>query len=55
MMWHLYLCLQSERHVFYLKDKLKSQYQATQKAQINESKAAESKRKLTSYVFHDEW
>jgi osomolarity two-component system sensor histidine kinase SLN1 len=25
----------------------------TQKAQINERKAAESKRRLTSYVFHE--
>lgn len=29
------------------------QYRATQKAQVNERKAADSKRRLTSYVFHE--
>ena len=28
-------------------------YRATQKAQVNERKAADSKRRLTSYVFHE--
>ena len=29
------------------------QFRATQKAQVNERKAADSKRRLTSYVFHE--
>jgi len=29
------------------------QYKATQKAQVNERNAAESKRRLTSYIFHE--
>ena len=29
------------------------QYRATQKAQVNERKASDSKRRLTSYVFHE--
>ncbi|KAH0583043.1 hypothetical protein H2248_010928 [Termitomyces sp. 'cryptogamus'] len=45
---------QSERRLYTLRDQLKVQYKATQKAQVNERKAADSKRRLTSYVFHDE-
>ncbi|KAG6829063.1 hypothetical protein H0H92_005837 [Tricholoma furcatifolium] len=41
--------------LFTLRDQLKVQFKATQKAQINERKAAESKRRLTSYVFHDKY
>ncbi|KAF8727525.1 hypothetical protein AX14_007338 [Amanita brunnescens Koide BX004] len=43
----------SDRHLFKLRERLKMQIKATQKAQINERKAAESKRRLTSYVFHE--
>jgi len=43
----------SERRLFTLRDQLKVQYKATQKAQVNERKAADSKRRLTSYVFHE--
>ncbi|KAF8892172.1 hypothetical protein BD779DRAFT_1784373 [Infundibulicybe gibba] len=57
---HLYssnLCPLHERKlrkkIVYLRDQLKVQYKATQKAQINERKAADSKRRLTSYVFHE--
>ena len=32
---------------------MKAQFKATQKAQVNERKAADSKRRLTSYVFHE--
>ena len=42
--------LQGERRLFTLRDELKKQFRATQKAQINETKAAESKRRLTSCV-----
>ncbi|KAI5122480.1 hypothetical protein M0805_001390 [Coniferiporia weirii] len=42
-----------ERRLYTLQDQLKKQFKATQKAQVNERKASESKRRLTSYVFHD--
>ncbi|PFH50297.1 hypothetical protein AMATHDRAFT_61349 [Amanita thiersii Skay4041] len=48
-----YMRERSERRLFKLRDRLKTQYKATQKAQINERRAAESKRRLTSYVFHE--
>ena len=41
----------AERRLFTLRDQLKTQFKATQKAQVNERKAADSKRRLTSYVF----
>ena len=43
----------AERRLYTLRDELKTQFKATQKAQINERRAAESKRRLTSYVFHE--
>ncbi|KAF8075156.1 hypothetical protein FPV67DRAFT_1476207 [Lyophyllum atratum] len=45
-----YMRESSERRLYTLRDQLKIQYKATQKAQVNERKAAESKRRLTSYV-----
>ncbi|TFK39719.1 hypothetical protein BDQ12DRAFT_681093 [Crucibulum laeve] len=48
-----YMRESSERRLYTLRDQLKIQYKATQKAQINERKAADSKRRLTSYVFHE--
>ncbi|CAA7265140.1 unnamed protein product [Cyclocybe aegerita] len=48
-----YMRESSERRLYRLRDQLKIQYKATQKAQINERKASDSKRRLTSYVFHD--
>jgi hypothetical protein len=42
--------LQSERRLYVLRDQLKVQFRATQKAQVNERKAADSKRRLTSWV-----
>ena len=39
--------------MYTLRDQLKVQFRATQKAQVNERKAADSKRRLTSYVFHE--
>src|ERR1700677_2367679 len=41
---------QSERRLYILRDQLKVQFHATQRAQINERKAADSKRRLTSCV-----
>ncbi|KAG9080918.1 hypothetical protein FRC07_014741, partial [Ceratobasidium sp. 392] len=43
----------SERRLHKLRDQLKTQYRATQKAQVSERKAADSKRRLTSYIFHE--
>ncbi|KAI0726397.1 hybrid sensor histidine kinase [Fomitopsis betulina] len=43
----------AERRLYALRDQLKIQFRATQKAQVNERKAADSKRRLTSYVFHE--
>jgi len=37
-----------ERRMYTLRDQLKIQFKATQKAQVNERKAADSKRRLTS-------
>ena len=39
---------QSERRLFILREQLKVQFKETQKAQINERKEADSKRRLTS-------
>ena len=41
----------AERRLFTLRDQLKNQFKATQKAQVNERKAGDSKRRLTSWVF----
>ncbi|KIK56435.1 hypothetical protein GYMLUDRAFT_47200 [Collybiopsis luxurians FD-317 M1] len=43
----------SARHLFELRIELKEQFERTQKAQVNERKAADSKYRLTSYVFHE--
>jgi osomolarity two-component system sensor histidine kinase SLN1 len=43
----------AERRLHKLRDQLKSQYRATQKAQVSERKTADSKRRLTSYIFHE--
>ncbi|KAJ7625472.1 hypothetical protein FB45DRAFT_1004909 [Roridomyces roridus] len=43
----------SSRKLFWLRTQLKAQVQQTRKAQMNERQAADSKRRLTSYVFHE--
>ncbi|CAL1717262.1 unnamed protein product [Somion occarium] len=48
-----YMREHAERRMYTLRDQLKVQFRATQKAQVNERKAADSKRRLTSYVFHE--
>ncbi|EED83763.1 hypothetical hybrid sensor histidine kinase [Postia placenta Mad-698-R] len=45
-----YMRENAERRLYTLRDQLKIQFRATQKAQVNERKAADSKRRLTSYV-----
>ncbi|KAJ3743690.1 Tco5, signal transduction HAMP domain histidine kinase [Lentinula detonsa] len=44
-------CQMSARHLSALRIELKEQFERTQKAQINERKAADSKYRLTSYDF----
>ncbi|EJF56265.1 hypothetical protein DICSQDRAFT_71854 [Dichomitus squalens LYAD-421 SS1] len=48
-----YMRENAERRLYTLRDQLKVQFRATQKAQVNERKASDSKRRLTSYVFHE--
>ncbi|KAJ6518948.1 histidine kinase [Mycena sanguinolenta] len=43
----------SSRKLFWLRTQLKVQFQRTRKAQMAERQAADSKRRLTSYVFHE--
>ncbi|KAF8308343.1 hypothetical protein DL93DRAFT_2171193 [Clavulina sp. PMI_390] len=43
----------AERRLYTLRDQVKLQYKATQKAQVSERKASDSKRRLTSYIFHE--
>ncbi|KIJ65498.1 hypothetical protein HYDPIDRAFT_110594 [Hydnomerulius pinastri MD-312] len=56
LLYHIFLLFvhymheNSERRLFILREQLKNQFKATQKAQINERKEADSKRRLTSYV-----
>ncbi|KAI9455208.1 hypothetical protein F5148DRAFT_1277243 [Russula earlei] len=45
-----YMLETSERKLYILRDQLKVQFRATQKAQINERLAADSKRRLTSWA-----
>ncbi|CAE6458104.1 unnamed protein product [Rhizoctonia solani] len=43
----------ADRRLHVLRDQLKTQYKQTQKAQISERKSSDSKRRLTSYIFHE--
>lgn len=43
----------SDRKIFNLRDQLKVQYKATQKAQVAESKASDSKKRFFNYIFHE--
>ncbi|KAJ7180836.1 hypothetical protein C8R46DRAFT_940771 [Mycena filopes] len=45
-----YMQEMSDRRLYSLRNQLKIQFKATQRAQINERKASDSKRRLTSYV-----
>jgi hypothetical protein len=45
---HLIVFQQAERRLYTLREQLKVQFKATQKAQVNERQAADSKRRLTS-------
>ncbi|CCG82126.1 Two-component sensor protein histidine protein kinase [Taphrina deformans PYCC 5710] len=43
----------SNRKIFNLRDQLKAQYKATQKAQVAESRASDSKKRFVNYIFHE--
>lgn len=43
----------TDRKIFNLRDQLKVQYKATQKAQVAESKASDSKKRFFNYIFHE--
>ena len=43
----------ADRRLYHLREELKTQCRATQKAQVAERKAGDSKRRLTSYIFHE--
>ncbi|KAF9454372.1 hypothetical protein P691DRAFT_392673 [Macrolepiota fuliginosa MF-IS2] len=43
----------SDRHLYTLRYHLKIQYRASQKAQVNERKVADSKRRMNSYLLHE--
>lgn len=43
----------SDRKIFSLRDQLKHQYKATQKAQVAESRASDSKKRFVNYIFHE--
>lgn len=48
-----YLRESMDRRISSLRDQLKIQYKATQKAQIAERKSNNSKRRFVSYIFHE--
>ena len=45
--------VQGERYLYTLRAQVKDAFLKIQKAQVSERKAAESKRRLTSYIFHE--
>ncbi|KAG8931173.1 hypothetical protein FRC02_003114 [Tulasnella sp. 418] len=53
LLWIHYQRETSERRLFTMRDRLKTQYRATQKAQVSERKAADSKKRFSSYIFHE--
>ncbi|TDL16755.1 hypothetical protein BD410DRAFT_901857 [Rickenella mellea] len=53
LLYHHYKRETMDRRLYSLRTELKIQFRATQKAQVNERKASDSKRRLTSYVFHE--
>lgn len=52
-MWIHFTKESAERRLFTMRDRLKVQYRATQQAQVSESKAADSKKRFSSYIFHE--
>ena len=53
MLYVSYAREKADRKVFTLRDQLKTQYKATQKAQAAESRASDSKKRFVNYIFHE--
>lgn len=53
LLWIHYTREAAERRLYTMRDRLKVQYRATQKAQVRESRAADSKKRFSSYIFHE--
>ncbi|KAG8924228.1 hypothetical protein FRC00_005369 [Tulasnella sp. 408] len=53
ILWIHYTREVAERRLYTMRDRLKVQYRATQKAQVRESRAADSKKRFSSYIFHE--
>ncbi|EIW70916.1 hypothetical protein TREMEDRAFT_73601 [Tremella mesenterica DSM 1558] len=59
LLFHVFLIVTSflreraDRQIFALRQQLKFQFRATQKAQVLERKAADSKKRFVSYIFHE--
>ncbi|KAF8517934.1 hypothetical protein BU17DRAFT_49029 [Hysterangium stoloniferum] len=53
LLWLHYLRENADRQLYTLREQLKIQFTTTRKAQVNEREAADSKRRLTSYIFHE--
>ncbi|KAG8950868.1 hypothetical protein FRC04_007100 [Tulasnella sp. 424] len=53
LLWIHYKHEAAERRLYAMRDRLKVQYRATQKAQVRESRAADSKKWLSSYIFNE--
>ncbi|KAG8974906.1 hypothetical protein FRC05_006583, partial [Tulasnella sp. 425] len=53
LLWIHYTREVAERRLYTMRDRLKVQYRATQKAQVRESRAADSKKRFSSYIFHE--
>ncbi|KAL8276521.1 hypothetical protein RQP46_011069 [Phenoliferia psychrophenolica] len=51
LVWH-YMREQSDRRTYTLRAELKIQFKAKQKAQINERKTQDAKRRFSNYIFH---
>ena len=53
ILWASYLKERSERRMYTLREQLKRQFRATQRAQAAEMEASESKKRFVSYIFHE--
>ncbi|KAG9014389.1 hypothetical protein FRB94_012795 [Tulasnella sp. JGI-2019a] len=53
LLWVHYQRECAERRLYTIRDRLKAQYKETQKAQVRESRAADSKKRFSSYIFHE--
>ncbi|KAK4051135.1 hypothetical protein OIV83_002957 [Microbotryomycetes sp. JL201] len=52
-LWSHYMREMADRRMYTMRAELKIQFKAKQKAQINERKTMDSKRRFSSYIFHE--